>query len=153
MPQSTPERHCVSLWRPPNAQCCHWKGLRYPRLGDAVTTLPTKGLCVTSEGFLLKITLSLKRLRCPYCCLPLRYPWADLYLLCILDLGIRWSPWSKFPSLQVKHFWVFLANPTLESQLRFSALPLCVFTNDPKPFLYTFLIDKSTAMIRSWING
>ena len=27
------------------------KGLRYLRLGDAVTTLPLKGLCVTPEGF------------------------------------------------------------------------------------------------------
>ena len=27
------------------------KGLRYPRMGDAVTTLPLKGLCVTPEGF------------------------------------------------------------------------------------------------------
>ena len=41
----------VSLGWPPNAQRCHWKGLRYPRLGDAVTTLPLKGLCITPEGF------------------------------------------------------------------------------------------------------
>ena len=45
------ESLCVSLEWPPNPQRCSWKGLHYPRMGDVVTTLPLKGLCVTPEGF------------------------------------------------------------------------------------------------------
>ena len=108
------------------SQNCPWKTLRQPLKASKCSALSLegialpqtrwrshyaapKGLCVTPEGFpenhavLVVVAVAAVIYYC--CCyLPLRCLFLSfLCFLCILDLGFISSPWSKFPSLQLKH--------------------------------------------------